>query len=122
MTTFALFLLFPFPVGMALAWLDATGPLRRFWAITTGVGLVAAGILVIWMSPFTESSPVTAVMWGLCPTLIAALVIRGLGHWKAWWGWKGMIGGVIAGAMILPTFMLSCIVAEFFPFVPGCFF
>ena len=122
MESLILFAGFPIAVGVFLAKLEAEKPLRTFWASALGLSLCAAVIFAIWMSPFRESSPVTAAMWGICPTLLSAIAIRLLHRWRAAWQWKALIASVVASVSIMPVFMASCIVADVIVPRHGCFF
>jgi hypothetical protein len=120
MAPWFLFLVFPAAASGALSLAQSQHP-SRLRIATIGLAIVVAIAFGLHGRPYTESSPLTMVFWGIGPVVIAALTLalgRSL-HWPLILRW--IAATVAASLVLMPLFMLSCILADCLP-IPGCFF
>lgn len=108
--------------GLGLGLIGRLSVRPLLWLGASLISGVQAALFYKSPRPFTESSPVTALLCGAVPPLLCAGVIA-LSRWKGIpWFVGALLGGLLWVVSFLPLFLMSCYVAEWFPGVPGCFF
>ena len=85
--------------------------------------VVAGAMLAVWYDKrgFTDASPYAFALVVIVPSLVSGLIAQlGNGRWR--WLVTTVVGAVLAVLSVIPSWIVSCLIAAWFGFRANCRF